>query len=1024
MKSRFSSLDIRILVNELRSKIVGFRVANIYDVNSKTYLFKLVQTGVAAVGQVNQQIFLLSESGNRFHTTEYDRDRSPMPNDFSMKLRKHIRTHRISGIRQVGVDRIIEISFTSGYLLYFEFFAGGNIILTNPEHQILALLRMAKPDENTRFAVRETYDISRAHASLTPVSRDSLMAILRSAGPDIELRRLLLETLAYGSSLIDHCITKAGLEPSMNVVRSFDMSPDSASFDNLLAALQEANTFFEGSQATTPGYIFTRANPSPRKDPDGNLIDEELFESFEPFLFEHLKDRPHRVFDTFDKALDEYFSRIDGQRVDQRAARAQQQSLNRVAHVRKDHENRLQALRAAQVSNVERARLIEANVDLVDAARQIVLSALASGFQWSQLWELVVSQKDLGHPVARCIHALRLETSQIDLSLPIIEEEEEDAYDSDEDFDNEEASTRGSKKRRMVVTIDLGVSAFANAQNYYQLKKSSHEKELRTISASSRAIRSTERLVRQEIQQVQVASAVNRMRKPYWFERFAWFISTENYLVIAGRDAQQNEILVKRYLRPGDAYIHADIHGATSVIVKNPFPDQPVSPVTLSQAGTMAICLSSAWDANIVVSAWWVEANQVSKTAPSGEYLPTGSFVIRGKKNFLPPARLEMGFGYMFRLDDESVPRHRGERKMNLSKDDIEAYASSVQRYGLQASDTSAETPASESVAESSAESSAELDLSKVDFSNITDDTGFARDADASPEDSDQEAGQGAEAADRDSISSDEDEEAAEEIAAPSAPEPTSSKKKQTAASKKKQAAASKKPSREESPPPAKVRGKHGKMKKLKKKYADQDDEERELRMELLGSTKGANQKAAKRQEEIAKRQEKVDRANRPRVKAPVTSLMHVPASGADGAENAAAPATLTEEQERQEVRQLLAAEQIPLDDDEEAELSTSSLMGYLDALTGVPHPDDILLYAVPVCLPYTVALTYKFKVKVTPGSLKKGKACKATLDLVEKHPDMTRRERDLLRAVPTTEAVAQMIGKARISPAAGDRKK
>lgn len=38
-------------------------------------------------------------------------------------------------------------------------------------------------------------------------------------------------------------------------------------------------------------------------------------------------------------------------------------------------------------------------------------------------------------------------------------------------------------------------------------------------------------------------------RKAYWFERFHWFISSENYLVLSGRDAQQNELLVKRYMR-------------------------------------------------------------------------------------------------------------------------------------------------------------------------------------------------------------------------------------------------------------------------------------------------------------------------------------------------------------------------------------------------------------------------------------------------------------------------------------------
>ena len=54
-------------------------------------------------------------------------------------------------------------------------------------------------------------------------------------------------------------------------------------------------------------------------------------------------------------------------------------------------------------------------------------------------------------------------------------------------------------------------------------------------------------------------------------------------------------------------------------------------PKTLNEAGTMAICHSAAWDAKVVTSAWWVNHDQVSKTAPSGEYLTTGSFMIRGQ---------------------------------------------------------------------------------------------------------------------------------------------------------------------------------------------------------------------------------------------------------------------------------------------------------------------------------------------------------------------------------------------------------
>lgn len=85
----------------------------------------------------------------------------------------------------------------------------------------------------------------------------------------------------------------------------------------------------------------------------------------------------------------------------------------------------------------------------------------------------------------------------------------------------------------------------------------------------------------------------------------------------------------------------------------------------------MTMCRSGAWSAKIVASAWWVHASQVSKTAPSGEYLTTGSFMIYGRKNFLPPQSLEMGFGIMFRVDDGSVFRHTADRKdKRLGHDD------------------------------------------------------------------------------------------------------------------------------------------------------------------------------------------------------------------------------------------------------------------------------------------------------------------------------------------------------------------
>ena len=46
---------------------------------------------------------------------------------------------------------------------------------------------------------------------------------------------------------------------------------------------------------------------------------------------------------------------------------------------------------------------------------------------------------------------------------------------------------------------------------------------------------------------------------------------------------QQNELIVKRYFRRGDVYVHAELHGASSTIIKNPEPDRPVPPLSLQQ---------------------------------------------------------------------------------------------------------------------------------------------------------------------------------------------------------------------------------------------------------------------------------------------------------------------------------------------------------------------------------------------------------------------------------------------------------
>jgi len=134
--------------------------------------------------------------------------------------------------------------------------------------------------------------------------------------------------------------------------------------------------------------------------------------------------------------------------------------------------------------------------------------------------------------------------------------------------------------------------------------------------------------------------------KPFWFERYRWFVSSEGVVVIAGRDASSNDLIVRRNLKDGDLYLHADLHGASSVIVKRPPDGVPVTDVTLREAGQWAVAFSKAWRAGLAsASAFWVTPDQVSKAAASGEFVPKGAWVIHGTKNVLRDLPLELAIG-------------------------------------------------------------------------------------------------------------------------------------------------------------------------------------------------------------------------------------------------------------------------------------------------------------------------------------------------------------------------------------------
>jgi len=114
---------------------------------------------------------------------------------------------------------------------------------------------------------------------------------------------------------------------------------------------------------------------------------------------------------------------------------------------------------------------------------------------------------------------------------------------------------------------------------------------------------------------------------------------------------------------------------------------------------------------------------------------------------------------------------------------------------------------------------------------------------------------------------------------------------------------------------------------------------------------------------------------------------------------------------EREELRRIMAEEKITLLEEQEL-----SQLSEIDALTGSPLPHDVLLFAVPVCAPYNALNGYKYRVKLTPGTQRKGKAAKTAIAQFQRAADSSQREKDLIKAIPEMDLIQQMKASVKLS--------
>jgi predicted ribosome quality control (RQC) complex YloA/Tae2 family protein len=166
-----------------------------------------------------------------------------------------------------------------------------------------------------------------------------------------------------------------------------------------------------------------------------------------------------------------------------------------------------------------------------------------------------------------------------------------------------------------------------------------------TIEQSKARLEAQIQELRNQTISVRKKIIIKQQTSKEWYERYRWFITTDGLLAIGGRDASSNSAIIRKHLTENDIVFHAEVHGSPFFIIKNT-GNQEETGLSLQQVAVATVSFSRAWKDGISsADAYWVTPDQIKKGAPPGQYVPKGSFVIEGKRNYIKGLELRMAIG-------------------------------------------------------------------------------------------------------------------------------------------------------------------------------------------------------------------------------------------------------------------------------------------------------------------------------------------------------------------------------------------
>ncbi|CAD6495003.1 MAG: hypothetical protein EMLJLAPB_01089 [Candidatus Argoarchaeum ethanivorans] len=518
---------------------------------------------------------LVIEAGRRIHLTKYPKESEKVPQPFPMLLRKHLTGGRITKIEQYDFDRIIRIFVERATVktVFLCEFFARGNIVLLNEENHIILPLKSINYKDRAIRGGQIYELPQPQLNPQTVTVEELAGIFAASNTDVV--RTLATRLNLGGVLSEEVCLRAGVDKSTSATKmSYEYCEKIYSALLDLMLPLSANKF-------VPQVV----------KQDGVNIDVL------PFELEQYKDFEKIYFSSVNDALDEYYGKSEIKKIVTPQKTRQGLYVRRLAQ----QEASLEKFNKQEEKLTSTGELLYAEYCLIDDILTTIRGAREKEYSWEYIKKTLANTSV---PTASVIERIDSSTGKITVNIDGVR-----------------------------INLDYRLSVEQNAAAYYKRAKKFSSK----INGAIKAISKTRELISKKETVDVVTKKKLKRKKPKWYEQFKWFYSTDGFLVIAGRDSDTNEIVVKKYMEKRDLFFHTQYPGSPAVIVKTEGKTMPET--TLKEAAQFTVSHSGVWKSGYAEGeCYFVLPEQVSKTPEHGEFLPKGSFIIRGKRNYMKAA--------------------------------------------------------------------------------------------------------------------------------------------------------------------------------------------------------------------------------------------------------------------------------------------------------------------------------------------------------------------------------------------------